>query len=167
MWRTIRVAGPAVAASVAGVGTVYIVGMRRRSPAVINAVRKLSRSTKRFQLSSAGTSGAYASIVRHTGRISGRDYQTPIHVVQSPRGDLLVALPYGSSSDWVQNVLASGAATVIYDSNEYAVRRPEVIPLVEVEAAFPPADQRAHRLFGVTECLRLRPAPIRAEFKGV
>jgi len=48
MWRTIRVAGPAVAASVAGVGTVYIVGMRRRSPAVINAVRKLSRSTKRF-----------------------------------------------------------------------------------------------------------------------
>ena len=70
----------------------------------------------------------------------------------------VVALPYGLSADWVKNVLASGSATIAHDGSSYDVDRPEVVPLSAVGQQFSPADQRAHRLFGVDQCLRVRRA---------
>lgn len=155
-----------VAAKVAGgvgfvlavAAAVFVVGMRRHSPAVIGAVRRLSRATKRLPLKSAGRSRAYASVVRHTGRTSGRKYQTPVHAVATADG-FVVALPYGSDSDWVKNVRAHGTAVIIYDGSEYRVDHPAVVPLRMAEDSFSPRDQRAHRLFGVTECLTVRRVP--------
>ena len=57
----------------AAMAAVFVVGMRRRSPAVTGAVRRLSRATKRLPLKSAGRSRAYTSAVRHVGRTSGRN----------------------------------------------------------------------------------------------
>jgi hypothetical protein len=97
-----------VLAAMAGV---FVVRMRRRSPAVIGAVRRLSRATKRFPLKSAGRSRAYASVVRHVGRTSCREYQTPVHAVATADG-FAVALPYGPDSDCVKNVRARGTAVM-------------------------------------------------------
>ena len=49
----------------------------------------------------AGTPGAYAAIIRNRGRISGRDYETPVGAVPIDDG-FLVALPYGSRASWLQ-----------------------------------------------------------------
>jgi hypothetical protein len=142
----------------AAITVVFVVGMRKRSPAVINAVRRLSRATKRLPLKSAGRSRAYASVVRHVGRTSDREYETPVHAVATADG-FAVALPYGSNSDWVKNVRARGTAVIIYDGSEYRVDRPQLVPLGVAADNFSARDQRAHRLFGVTECLTLRRVP--------
>jgi deazaflavin-dependent oxidoreductase (nitroreductase family) len=139
----------------AAIAAVFVIGMRRRSRGVIYAVRRLSRATKRLPLKSAGGSRAYASVVRHVGRTSGREYQTPVHAVATADG-FAVALPYGSDSDWVKNVRAQGTAVIVNDGSEYRVGHPVLVPLRVAEDSFSPRDRRAHRLFGVTECLTVR-----------
>jgi deazaflavin-dependent oxidoreductase (nitroreductase family) len=142
----------------AALAAVFVVGMRRRSRVVIDGVRRLSRATKRVPLKSAGRSRGYASVVRHTGRTSGREYQTPVHAVATADG-FVVALPYGSDSDWVKNVRARGTAVMIHDGSEYRVDHPVLVPLEVAEDSFSARDRRAHRLFGVTECLTVRRVP--------
>ena len=44
------------------------------------------------------------AIVRHRGRRTGRDYATPVLAFGTEDG-LVVAVLYGTSSDWVRNVL--------------------------------------------------------------
>lgn len=47
-------------------------------------------------------------LVVHTGRRSGRTYQTPVEVFRTD-GGFIVALTYGGEkTDWVRNVLAAG-----------------------------------------------------------
>jgi deazaflavin-dependent oxidoreductase (nitroreductase family) len=108
---------------------------------VTDAVRKLARATRRLPLKSAGRSGAYASVVRHVGRTSGREYETPVHAVPAADG-FAVALPYGSNSDWVKNVRARGTAVIIHDANEYRVDQPMLVPLEVAEDNFSPGDHR-------------------------
>lgn len=49
----------------------------------------------------------HLGIIYHRGRISGRGYHNPVQAF--PRGDgYVIMLTYGSSSDWVKNVLAAG-----------------------------------------------------------
>jgi deazaflavin-dependent oxidoreductase (nitroreductase family) len=155
MRRVITAVTAGALALVAGLGAVFIIGMRRRSPTVIGAVRRVARATKGLQLRSAGSAGVYASVIRHAGRSSGMEYETPVRAV-SDSGGFVIALPYGSGSDWVKNVLAQGGATIIHKGSAYRVDQPRVAPLTEAEEHFSARDRRAHRLFGVTECLKLR-----------
>jgi hypothetical protein len=53
-------------------------------------------------------------------------------------------------------VLANGTATIVYDGRTYSVDQPRVVPLAEVSSAFSASNRRAHRVFGVTQCLVLR-----------
>ena len=140
---------------VSATGIVFVTGMRAKSPVVVNGVRRLGRATRPLAIKSAGGPGASASVVHHIGRTSGRSYATPVGAVPVDDG-FVIALPYGDSADWLKNVLASGSATIVHDGSTYDVDRPEVVPLSAVEGQFSPADQRAHRLFGVDQCLRLR-----------
>jgi deazaflavin-dependent oxidoreductase (nitroreductase family) len=147
-------------------GIVFVAGMRAKSPAVVNGVRKLGRATRPLTIKSAGGPGAYASVVHHIGRTSGRSYSTPVAAVPIDDG-FVVALPYGLNADWFKNVLASGSATIDHDGIAIDVDRPEVVPLSAVEHQFSPGDQRAHRLFGVDQCLRVhRTVPRRPERRG-
>jgi deazaflavin-dependent oxidoreductase (nitroreductase family) len=45
--------------------------------------------------------------VRHSGRRSGRTYETPINVFRTSDG-YVAALTYGPDTDWVRNVVAAG-----------------------------------------------------------
>ena len=134
---------------------VFFLGMRFNWPPVLDAVRRTSRATKPLVLKRAGTPGGLASVVRHVGRSSGRDYETPVSAV--PTGDgFVVALPYGTNTDWLRNVLASGSATIVHEGVTHRVERPEVVPLADALTLFPPRDQRTLRLFAVTHCLVVR-----------
>ena len=148
-----RVAGSVVLV-VTATGIVFVTGMRAKSPVVVNGVRRLDRAMRPLAIKSAGGVGASASVIHHIGRTSGRSYATPVGAVPIDEG-FVIALPYGLSADWLRNVLASGSATIVHEGSTYDVDRPEVVPLSAVEDQFSPTDQRAHRLFGVDQCLRV------------
>jgi len=73
--------------------------------------RSISRFNRRFTnplaLRVAGCLPGFA-IVRHIGRKSGRAYRTPVNAFRTDDG-YIIALTYGSESDWVKNVLAAGS----------------------------------------------------------
>jgi deazaflavin-dependent oxidoreductase (nitroreductase family) len=155
MGRTIARLIGGVLVALAATGTVFLVGMRRKSPLVLDTVRRTSRAMKPLALRSAGTPGAYASVIRHVGRTTGRTYETPVGAVATADG-FVIALPYGTNTDWLKNVLASGSATIVDEGSTYDVDRPQVVPMAEAGHHFSPQDQRAHRMFGVDECLSVR-----------
>lgn len=139
-------------------GLVWLIGMRNKDSVVVAAQRRVNKAVfNPRQLKTAGTPGAYAGIVRHVGRSSGRNYETPVGIEPTADG-FAIALVYGAKSDWVQNVLAAGSAAIVHEGHEYAVDDPAVVPLEEAMSAFPEDSQGSLRLIGVKECLRLRRA---------
>lgn len=157
MWNRLSKSAGAVLVAFGVIGIVFVVGMRRKSPLVLNAVRRSSRAMKPVVLKSSGTTGGIASVVRHVGRTSGRDYETPVQAVATDDG-FVIALPYGPNTDWLKNVLASGSATIVHEGDSYRVDRPEVVPHSVAAPLFSPKDQRTHRLFRIDECLLVRRA---------
>jgi deazaflavin-dependent oxidoreductase (nitroreductase family) len=137
------------------IGVVFVAGMRAKSPPVLNTVRRFGRATKGVALRSAGMPGAHPSVVRHVGRTTGQEYETPVGAVSTGDG-FVIALPYGRNTDWLKNVLASGSATIVHDGGTHRVEQPEVLPLTVVNRYFSPGDQRMHGIFGVKEGLRVR-----------
>jgi deazaflavin-dependent oxidoreductase (nitroreductase family) len=157
-WGIRLVAGTVVA--LCALAALFLVGMRTKSPAVMDRVRRFNRAvTNPRVLRSAGSPGASASVIRHVGRRSGRSYDTPVGPI--PVGDVFViALPYGPRADWVRNVVASGSATLVHEGRTVPVHKPEIVSTAQVMDDLPSSEQRALRLFGVDQCLRLRPAPV-------
>jgi len=69
----------------------------------------------------------YYALIEHTGRRSGKRYQTPVMAfVES--GKLAVMLNYGTESDWVRNIQAAGSAGVVHRGNHYRLDDPRVVP---------------------------------------
>ena len=147
--------GSGLGLAVVATGVVFVTGMRAKSPPVVNTVRKLGRTTRPLLIRSAGAPGASAAVVRHVGRSSGRQYETPVVAVPTDDG-YVVALPYGPVADWTRNVLAGGPAAIVHEGVVHDVAEPTVVPLADVGDLFSPADQRAHRIFGVVDALRVR-----------
>ena len=65
-------------------------------------------------------------VVVHTGRKSGREYQTPVNVFRGEDG-YLVALTYGREAEWVRNVLAAGACELIVRGRRGRMESPEIL----------------------------------------
>ena len=132
-----------------------VLGIRTKYPPVVDLVRRLARDSGNPRvLKTAGTAGSPTSIIEHTGRTSGRAFQTPVTPTQTADG-FVIALPYGPGTDWVKNILASGSATLVHDGQTFALDKPEVIPITVAAADFGPRERRFLRLLGVQECLRL------------
>jgi deazaflavin-dependent oxidoreductase (nitroreductase family) len=134
----------------------YVVGIRSKSATVRAAARRFHHAVGNpVQLRSAGTPSAYASVIRHQGRRTGRTYHTPVWAVLTEDG-FVIAIVYGSGTDWLKNVLASGAAAIVHHGASYPVDQPEIVPIQRARAYFPATLQRTHRLVGVDRCLRVR-----------
>lgn len=155
MWRTVGwvLGGLATAGAVGWLG--FLVAFRTRFAPVQDRIRRMNRRVVNpRQLETAGRPGAYASVVHHVGRTSGRDYATPVVAVPTDAG-FVVALPYGPGADWVRNVIAAGGARVDHEGRHVAVARPRLVPPDEGNPHFPAKEQRMHRLYGVREFLRV------------
>ena len=98
-----------------------MVGMRSKSPRVLDAVRRTGRAMRPLAMKSSGTAGGNASVVRHVGRKTGRPFETPVKAVATDDG-FVIALPYGRNTDWLKNVLASGSATILDEGNHVRSR---------------------------------------------
>jgi deazaflavin-dependent oxidoreductase (nitroreductase family) len=139
------------------VGLGFVVGMRTKSPLVLRPLIAFSRAVLNpRQMRQAGRPGAFASIIRHRGRRTGRAYETPVGVIPGDDEDaLLIILPYGARTQWLRNVLAAGEATLVTEGRTIHVDRPTVVPTRDVAARFSTADRRSIRLLGTDDCLRL------------
>jgi deazaflavin-dependent oxidoreductase (nitroreductase family) len=140
----------------AAIALVYMLGMRAKSPLVQGPLIRLQRAIiNPRQMRSAGTPGAYASVIRHRGRVSGRPYETPVGAVAAGDG-FVIGLVYGSRANWCQNVLASGSATIVHEGQTHQVDQPEIVSMQTVETHFTAGDQRGFRRFAVDSALRVR-----------
>jgi deazaflavin-dependent oxidoreductase (nitroreductase family) len=74
-------------------------------------------------------------LVEHVGRKSGRHYQTPVAMLRAGER-IVIPVPFGLGTQWVQNVLAAGGATLHWHGRDVpvtdvrAIQWPEVRPLV-------------------------------------
>jgi deazaflavin-dependent oxidoreductase (nitroreductase family) len=136
--------------------SVLVAGMRWKVGPVIDAVRRMNRSlTNPRVMRTAGSADTQTSVIRHVGRTSGRTYETPVDVIPALDG-VLIALPYGTRADWLRNVLAAGAATIVSQGESFGVDRPVIAATAEVADHIPARTLQTLRLFGVNECLHLR-----------
>lgn len=122
----------------------------------LDLVRRFNRSfTNPKVMRTAGEPGSSASVIRHSGRTSGRHYETPVGVMEAGE-DFLITLPYGTRADWVKNVLAAGSAEVVHQGRTLPVE-PELVSTADVADLIPEKERRNQRLYGIDGMLRLRP----------
>ena len=137
--------------------TLFSLVLRHGGPRVRDEVRIFNkRVLNPAMMKLAGRRHWYASMLRHKGRRSGREYATPVVAVPVAGDAFIVPLPYGEGVDWLKNVLAAGRATVEAKGETCEVAEPEVI---DAEAAFPLLDERHRRTwrrFGIERYLRLK-----------
>src|SRR5438552_14764583 len=92
----------------------------RMSPLRPFTMRVINPLTRRV----AGRRPGFGILV-FRGRTSGRTYRAPINAFR--RGDAYVfALPYGSTSQWVKNVLAAGSCTLHTRGRDVQLADPEL-----------------------------------------
>ncbi len=150
-WLTWVIGAP-IALVLAAAASVAL-GIRFKVPFIVNTVRGLVRDhLNPRQLQSAGNPGSYAAVVRHVGRKSGKNYETPVVMVPYEDG-LVVSLTYGRETDWVRNLMAAGSATLVFEGETFTVDQLRVVPIDTISHVFGSGERRAQRLVGVTDCL--------------
>ncbi len=87
------------------------------------------------------------ALVRHVGRRSGREYETPLILARVPEG-FVAELTYGPDVDWYKNITAAGRCTVLHHGREYEVVGISAIPAEKGMAAFPAPAQVILRALG-------------------
>jgi deazaflavin-dependent oxidoreductase (nitroreductase family) len=132
-------------------------GMRAGDPAVIDQKR---RANKRFNnrlvmsIGRAGKPHSLFALVEHTGRKSGRQYITPVRLVQ--HGDFfIIPLTYGERADWYRNLLTAGQMTIHWQGIIYPVGQPERLEISRVARDFPLVSRLLFRLDGVPAFVRV------------
>jgi deazaflavin-dependent oxidoreductase (nitroreductase family) len=65
-------------------------------------------------------------IITHVGRKSGKVYRTPVNVFREPDG-FIIALTYGTQSEWVKNVLAAGGCQLETRGRRYQLTAPTIV----------------------------------------
>ncbi|MCU1270662.1 MAG: hypothetical protein JWN74_1956 [Acidobacteriaceae bacterium] len=65
-------------------------------------------------------------IISHVGRKSGKVYRTPVNVFRAPNG-FLIALTYGTQSEWAKNVLAANGCQLETRGRQYQLSSPTIV----------------------------------------
>jgi hypothetical protein len=107
----------------------------------------------------------YYGVLHHTGRRSGKVYDTPVVAKLTSEG-VIIPLPYGTHTDWLENVLASEGCSLTLNSQDYTLTRPEVISAGAAEPLVPPTNAAVWRRVGIKKYLSMKtasPAPAAAE----
>ncbi len=148
----------AVVVLIGAFGAVFMVGMRNQWSPVLNGIKRVNKAFfNPMQMKSAGTEGAYASIIRHVGRTSGTPYETPIGSQRTSDG-FLVMLPYGTSPDWLKNVRAAGTAELVHEGHTYAIDDPRIVGYDEASPFLSTKDRKTAKRFGMDSFLMLHNA---------
>ncbi len=91
----------------------------------------------------------WLGVLRHTGRVSGKPYETPL-MAWRRGGNILVSLTYGSDVDWLKNA-RSEESVMTMGGKRVAVGQPIEIPRDEAMQSLPRAVRAALRALSVDE----------------
>ncbi len=95
------------------------------------------------------------AIVVHVGRSSGREYRTPVWAFRTESG-FAIALTYGGArTEWVKNVLANEAATLITRGANHELTHPRILHGERGMRIVPPPTRPALRVLRVDDFLLL------------
>src|SRR5262245_42865564 len=76
------------------------------------------------------------SLVRHVGRKSGKQYETPL-IVAPLKDGFVIELTYGPDVDWYKNVVAAGRCTIVWHGKDYEINKIEPVNAEIGRSAFP------------------------------
>lgn len=96
-------------------------------------------------------------VLTHVGRSSGATYRTPLDAHPVEDGYLFI-LVYGSESDWVQNILARGSASLTVGEESISLVKPQVIGPDEAWRRLPEATKRPASFLNIDEFLVMETA---------
>ena len=94
-------------------------GLRQRLRRGFLTIIKYTLNPLTLRFARSG-SGPFA-IVRHVGRRSGKQYETPI-IARPTEDGFIIELTYGYEVDWHKNVLAAGGCTLLWHGREFKLR---------------------------------------------
>jgi|SRR5206468_5086572 len=94
------------------------------------------------------------AIVSHVGRRSGRVHPTPVNLFRD-QDRYVIALTYGSDSQWVRNVLAAGAVDLETRGRRLHLVEPEIVYDAQ-RSLVPKPVRHVLRLANVSEFMLLR-----------
>jgi len=91
-------------------------------------------------------------VITHIGRRSGNVFRTPLdaHAVE---GGFVFILNYGADSDWVQNILAAGTATLLAAGSRYELTNPRLITDEVARRHLAPGTKLPPQRMNITEFL--------------
>ncbi len=93
-------------------------------------------------------------VLIHVGRTSGKTYETPLDAHRVDGGYIFIC-NYGSRSDWVRNILASGMASLRIGAERVDLVAPRLITAEEALQQLPAGTKTPPRSMNVTEFLRM------------
>lgn len=151
--RTAKTVLVVIAAAILGqLWLVVLFRLFHRRRAVLLTYEPFRRLLKTYNAATrnvAGTRHSSHGLLRHTGRKSGRNYQTSLGV--NPYGDgFLVPLTYGPGTDWFRNLKAAGG-WLEWKGETFQVERPEVVTGPEPMSSWPTSSRIMLQVAGIEE----------------
>ena len=114
--------------------TVRLPHASSRDPRLGGLLMRVARKTTRLALPFAGRRwNPLFSVVRHTGRRSGRTFETPV-AARRVRDGFVVTLAFGPTAHWYRNLLAARGGVIRWREVDWKVGAPETM---SAEAAIP------------------------------
>lgn len=134
-------------------------GARRNRAALLrhDSFRRLLKAANAASRKKSGTRQSDHGLLTHTGRKSGRSYETSLGV--NAYGDgFLVPLTYGTATDWFRNLSASGG-TLEWRGQTFHVELPEIVGGPEPMRSWPMASRIVLQAVGIDQFALLHQKP--------
>jgi deazaflavin-dependent oxidoreductase (nitroreductase family) len=96
------------------------------------------------------------AVLEHRGRTTGTVRRTPVVALRA-EGGFIIPVPFGPSTQWTQNVLAAGGASLTWKGRDWQVGDPRVVGFDEAAGPLGPMGPIAKRA-GIETYLRVRDA---------
>lgn len=126
-------------------------------------IRRFNRKTLNPRVMKyAGRKHWYVSAVGHTGRASGRKYETPV-LMHEVDGHIAIPLPYGRDVDWLENLQHAGGGVAVHKGLEYRLADPVIVSRDAIAHMLGPRDTLRYRAFGVDDFVKLRAERVSVE----
>lgn len=120
---------------------------------------RVARATAGLALPLAGKRwNPIFAVVRHTGRRSGRAFETPVAARRVADGFVL-ALAFGRGAHWYRNLVANGGGVIRWRGVDHPVGPPTDLAVEEALAAFNAIQRGGLRAAEVDGYIRVPDAP--------
>ncbi len=94
-------------------------------------------------------------VLIHTGRSSGKTYETPLDAHQVDDGYVFILMYGAGKTDWVKNLMASGSGRLRIDGRETDLSNPRLLSEEEAWEILPATTEPIPEWLHVTEYLRM------------